>query len=553
MAYINTDRILNESPKKRLIIGFENLQKNYTKENALEYANLYNSESLSFLLENSRMIFSESFYGKDFFKDVMCNKEHECCCFDKYKEQLECVINFIEENGSRMSEVQRKEFENLAEALRLKIKEMSNTITMAEYALEHTEDKDFSIKLSDALYKEDFESINKMFESVDDPKLFFIYAPYINNRYNGFITESMIDKYYNTELTESEAVEKDNYKKFVESVAIVSKLYNDKYYKEAVDNIPRLQRMVIEGLAKESLINQVNEITIERVNEKDFDNYYTSPSAAVNRIFEERYMETITEDEDNKSRYNRYSLQNIAYNVLKEMVEYEFIHTDNTDESIIGYNFFKEGTTIEEALYQIAEKVDETTELIEEAKVDGEQPKKAEAPKPKNVANRIQFAAQDQEVKQRKKMAVAKQKGQEKVNAVKAVSKLSQNVVDSIKEQIKVLDDKDDDRRKKYLTAPGFRKKAFKNLQLAALYGTTAQINLAYLPITAFVRHLSKNKDRRIRNEVLMELETEIKITDEKIQDATNAGDNTQKYQLMRIKSKLEAERIRVRTNSKYI
>lgn len=553
MAYINTDRILNESPKKRLIIGFENLQKNYTKENALEYANLYNSESLSFLLENSRMIFSESFYGKDFFKDVMCNKEHECCCFDKYKEQLECVINFIEENGSRMSEVQRKEFENLAEALRLKIKEMSNTITMAEYALEHTEDKDFSIKLSDALYKEDFESINKMFESVDDPKLFFIYAPYINNRYNGFITESMIDKYYNTELTESEAVEKDNYKKFVESVAIVSKLYNDKYYKEAVDNIPRLQRMVIEGLAKESLINQVNEITIERVNEKDFDNYYTSPSAAVNRIFEERYMETITEDEDNKSRYDRYSLQNIAYNVLKEMVEYEFIHTDNTDESIIGYNFFKEGTTIEEALYQIAEKVDETTELIEEAKDDGDQPKKAEAPKPKNVANRIQFAAQDQEVKQRKKMAVAKQKGQEKVNAVKAVSKLSQNVVDSIKEQIKVLDDKDDDRRKKYLTAPGFRKKAFKNLQLAALYGTTAQINLAYLPITAFVRHLSKNKDRRIRNEVLMELETEIKITDEKIQDATNAGDNTQKYQLMRIKSKLEAERIRVRTNSKYI
>ena len=150
-------------------------------------------------------------------------------------------------------------------------------------------------------------------------------------------------------------------------------------------------------------------------------------------------------------------------------------------------------------------------------------------------------------------MAVVKQKGQEKINAVKSVSKLSQNVINDIKEQIKVIDDKDDDRRKKYLTAPGFRKKAFKNLQLAALYGTTAQINLAYLPITAFVRHLSKSKDRRIRNEVLMELETEIKITDEKIQDATNAGDNAQKYQLMRIKSKLEAERIRVRTNSKYI
>ena len=570
MAYINTDRILNESPKKRLIIGFENLQKNYTKENALEYANLYNSESLSFLLENSRMIFSESFYGKDFFKDVMCNKEHECCCFDKYKEQLECVINFIEDNGSRMSEVQRKEFEDLAEALHLKIKGMSNTITMAEYALEHTEDKDFSTKLSDALYKEDFESINKMFESVDDPKLFFIYAPYINNRYNGFITESMIDKYYNTELTESEAVEKDNYKKFVESVAIVSKLINDEDYKEAVNNIPKLPRMVIEGLAEESLFNQINEITIERVTEKEFDNYYSSPVAAVNRIFEERYFDSITADDDNASKIEKYGLQNVAYEVLREMVEYEFVHAEETDEIIIGYNFFKEGTTIEDALYEVTEKANTTHMLVEEASKDNEDDidldntdttkeargaasKKVEAPKPKNVANRIQFAAQDQEVKQRKKMAVAKQKGQEKINAVKAVSKLSQNVINDIKEQIKVIDDKDDDRRKKYLTAPGFRKKAFKNLQLAALYGTTAQINLAYLPITAFVRHLSKSKDRRIRNEVLMELETEIKITDEKIQDATNAGDNAQKYQLMRIKSKLEAERIRVRTNSKYI
>lgn len=552
MAYINTDRILNESPKKRLIIGFENLQKNYTKENALEYANLYNSESLSFVLENSRMIFSESFYGKDFFKDVMCNKEHECCCFDKYKEQLQCIIDFIDENGSKMSETQRQEFEELAESLRLKIKGMSNTITMTEYVLNKNDDKEFTTKLSDALYKEDFETVNEIFESVDDPKLFFIFAPYINNQHNGFITESMIEKFYNMDISESEAITEPNYKKFVESIAIVSKLYNDEVYKECVNNIPKLPRVVINGLAKESLLDQVNEITIERVNVNEFENYYSSPVAAVNRIFEERYSEAITADDDNQSKIEKYSLQNVAYGVLREMVEYEFVHAGKTDDVISGYNFFKEGTTIEEALYQVTEKFDNNAQLIEEAK-DGDSSKKVDAPKPKNIANTIQFAAQDREVKQSKKRAINQQKGQETKNAIKAVSKLSQNVINDIKEQIKIIDDKDDDRRKKYLTTPGFRKKAFKNLQLAALYGTTAQINLAYLPITAFIRHLSKTKDRRIRNEVLMELETEIKITDEKIQDATNAGDNTQKYQLMRIKSKLEAERIRVRTNSKYI
>ena len=176
--------------------------------------------------------------------------------------------------------------------------------------------------------------------------------------------------------------------------------------------------MVIEGLAEESLLNQINEITIERVTEKEFDNYYSSPVAAVNRIFEERYFDSITADDDNASKIEKYGLQNVAYEVLREMVEYEFVHAEETDEIIIGYNFFKEGTTIEDALYEVTEKANTTHMLVEEASKDNEDDidldntdttkeargaasKKVESPKPKNVANRIQFAAQDQEVKQR--------------------------------------------------------------------------------------------------------------------------------------------------------
>jgi hypothetical protein len=100
---------------------------------------------------------------------------------------------------------------------------------------------------------------------------------------------------------------------------------------------------------------------------------------------------------------------------------------------------------------------------------------------------------------------------------------------------------------------PGFRKKAVRNLKLAVLYGGAAKAKLALVPVVAICRHFSKIKNIRIRNELARELDTEIKITEEKISDANAAGDNKEKYQLMRIKSKLEAEKTRVRLNTKYI
>jgi hypothetical protein len=73
------------------------------------------------------------------------------------------------------------------------------------------------------------------------------------------------------------------------------------------------------------------------------------------------------------------------------------------------------------------------------------------------------------------------------------------------------------------------------------------------VPVIAIARHYSKDKDRRIRNELAHELDTEIKVTEEKISDASANGDHQQKYKLMRIKASLEKEAMRVKTNSKYV
>ena len=57
----------------------------------------------------------------------------------------------------------------------------------------------------------------------------------------------------------------------------------------------------------------------------------------------------------------------------------------------------------------------------------------------------------------------------------------------------------------------------------------------------------------RIRNELTNELTTELKVIDSKIEEADKNGHSKEKWQLMRIRDKVDQERIRVTTNSKFV
>ena len=118
---------------------------------------------------------------------------------------------------------------------------------------------------------------------------------------------------------------------------------------------------------------------------------------------------------------------------------------------------------------------------------------------------------------------------------------------------LQVIEEKDVEKRKRFMVEPGYRKHAFRNFKLALLYGGAFSLDKALLPVTMVARHFSKQKDRRVRNELVSEIETDIKICEEKISDANGNGDNKEKYKLMRIKNKLERELLRVKTNSKYV
>lgn len=597
MSFVNKEKILNANPLKRLLIGYEKLKENFTEEAAYSYMSLYKDQPLSFLLENSELIFKEPYYGYDFYKTLMEGENVEYPLFHQYDIEKGKVQNYLDQNKEKMSIKQAEMYEDLLSCLKDQEEKFKNCKTVCGYLQGEYPQLNADIpELCDDLYdynkcctrgERDIVSRKIKDKMCNIPNSAYnLYAPFVNRATHD---PSLIARSDMEEIKDASVFRGENYKSefesYIESVFLVSKLFDDAVYEESVREVPNVTiRSIFTGYHKESAREQINNIVTEHVSE--METFYASPKASVNKIFNDVLDDAIYEEEFREAKEYCLGLQKIAYDKLSDIILYEYLDTTDLESPVSSYSFFSENTTIEEAMQMIIEKVNEINEEIsyiseeEDNDLDKElekyekefdeknkdddknidksdaekyEPKKVDAPKPKNLSNKIQFKAQDAEVKQMKKMGEKELKGQERKNALKAVAQLPKNIIDNIKKQIHKVDEKDDERRIKYMTEPGFRKKAFRNLKLAIMYGSAAQIKLAFVPITALTRHFSKEKDRRIRNELLNKLETEIKICDEKINDANSEGDKNEKYQLMRIKAKLERERLRVRTNSRYI
>jgi len=125
---------------------------------------------------------------------------------------------------------------------------------------------------------------------------------------------------------------------------------------------------------------------------------------------------------------------------------------------------------------------------------------------------------------------------------VKAVAKRIPRHIDNlINNTLGKIRDMDHEERRKRIIEGGYKVKLLKIIRNAILIGGTALIHPALAAIgllTAIA--VDKRQDKRVRNQILNELENELKIVNEKIEDAKGDTDKQKKYQLMRIKHKLE-------------
>lgn len=647
MLEFNKDRIFNESSTKVLMREFNNLKEDYSKINALKYKELYENESLSFILEHSRYIFAEPMKGCEFYKNLM---ESTLIPLDCLEVEYEKVTDFVSENISYMSEKQSELYNKLLNVVTEKYNKLSHTVNLYNAMMEST---DSMHKYYDALYEykrtnkeETLKEVSSFFENEKDTRN-VIDATYLFEGMDEFSSDLYMylkDCYVESPMNE------DDYRLNLYTSNTLKRMMLDKTISEAVSHNGNVNlRHLIQGISNVNEYEYIENNIVETV--KNFDMNYSSPENSVNRMFEDVVYSEMFEEENTTEKLNRlnnekailemsmgflimdadYTDNSIVKNTIIENACFESTEIEKIPQTVMGQISFLESmlNDVDEKINLITEKyftstggaskiisreigssnndskfssksssdkeVDKEVDKVytsskkEEDEDDDEEYKKSqdakkrrdekysnmdvsdddlnkmvseksnvayeeiEKPEKRNVFQRIQNKALDANVQFKKKLANAKRKSVDAKNAGKAVSKIPTSISASVKKQIDEWDELDDDRRKEYIMKPGFRKKYFKALKLCILHYGAFAVNPILNIVLLICHKFSNTKDIRIRNELTRELKAEIAVTAEKIEDAKANNDNKQKYELMRIKEKLEAELVRVGANSKFI
>ena len=71
MIEIDREAILNGTPEKQFIIAQKELHANFNETTAKSYKEIYEKLPLSFILDHSREIFSEPYYGMKFYTSLV--------------------------------------------------------------------------------------------------------------------------------------------------------------------------------------------------------------------------------------------------------------------------------------------------------------------------------------------------------------------------------------------------------------------------------------------------------------------------------------------------
>ena len=576
MSIVNVEKIINGTPHKRINNSYDLMKENYTETSAQEYFKVYSKEPLICILENSRKIFSEPYYGLDFYKKIMNNLFY--CNFKAIETEYLKVSEFIEENLNKMGNEQAKLYEELLKDLSSLAELTKNTRLYSTFIRNNIDDR-FEEKLSNLIYqyvnsedKDDSEIIS-LFDAIDNPIVFFTYAPYaMSYVYQGNFTDIQ-NKMFEMSKIPNEEYDDEKWKKFVDTTICCNKLSKDELYNRVIGGINNTDtRTIFKYFMTASVPDTLKDLTERTVSDYE---YHESPVFLVNDLFNDMFESAIDKEELDRQKSEIETYKAIAYESMLNIIVTEYQTTDDVNAIAEGYNVSNNSISIEDTFNLVNSLYNESVGYVTEAEEDDDEidiedekddntekdtitkavvtGKKPQAPSPKNLANKVQMKAMNQEAKQMKKASMRQRKGQDIKNAVKAVTKIPLNVVNDIKKQIRKLDEADSERRKNYMTEPGFRKKAFRNLKLAIMYGTAANVKLSLIPALQICRHFSKEKNIRVRNELARELSTEIKVCEEKINDANAAGDNAEKYRLIRLKDQLNAEMVRTMANSKYV
>ena len=141
-----------------------------------------------------------------------------------------------------------------------------------------------------------------------------------------------------------------------------------------------------------------------------------------------------------------------------------------------------------------------------------------------------------------------KQVGDDVKHVSVAAGKIPEHLDNLVNGTLNAIHKMDKDERKKRIIEGGYKLKLFKIIRNALTLGVAWMIHpaLAAVALIAGVA-LDTNADDKVRREILKEMEQELAICNEKIEDARGDANKQKKYELMRIRSKLQDDITRIK------
>ena len=143
-----------------------------------------------------------------------------------------------------------------------------------------------------------------------------------------------------------------------------------------------------------------------------------------------------------------------------------------------------------------------------------------------------------------------KKSGQAAKQLYRSATRPVRRAKDWLNKEIAKWKDADETEIKEQLADPNARKNIFYAIKAAIDNGAYLKagilLNPVILGLHLLKRGWGKHSEERIRNEMILELQREMEIIDEKIKDAEYNHDNKAKYQLMRFKTEVQKKLWRV-------
>ena len=575
---IDVNKIITGTPSKMISSEYDKLKFDFTEDNAKTYLSNIRKVSFKDLLDNIIYVFREPHHGLSFFNDLIDN--YFMCAFNQLDYIKEVFSDFIQNNINKMPEDQKKRYNDVLDNLNRLYDNSRGTRVYTNYIFNNI-DNEFEYRLSDALYKafigEDTNLPMQVFTPSLPSKVISAYMPYVipfiptENRVeilDSVLSKCQVDSTYT----------KSQFKEYLSIVMCLNKVGSDSIYKEAISNmcVNRAYKVAINILSNVNILDELDKYATVEVTE---GYHYRDKSLTILEMFNDINENADTLDGSDDNEDNEDDVHEDVMEEAAALMTAEFLMYENNDSPITGYTIekfgdntsFSDGYTMflektnREIYYKDEWKDKKNDERISEVKgkksskseEKGDRPIKTSSDdpsKPKDdIITKIKTGAMDLEQKQLALLADVGRGLDSLRQAGKAVLTIPANFVKFGKDIGKGVEDWDDERRKKEMLKPGYRKKVFATLHAIIQYGIAWNLNVLFMPVVFFIRKMSKEKNIRIRNEVVRNLTTELKVCAEKMQDASNDTDKKKKYQLMRIKEELEAELTRVKTNSSYV